>query len=673
MGTKLQLFILGALLLFFYTPNYAQTFTDSNLPIVVITTDLDPLTNQPLEIIDDPRILASMKIIYHNDGSRNYMSDANTTSFLNYNGRINIEIRGSSSQDLPKKSYGLTTLKADNISNNNVSILGMPAENDWVLNSIPYDGSKIRDYFCYNLSRNMGNYATRTQYCEVVINGNYKGLYIWQEKIKANDNRVNITKITNTDNTLPNITGGYITKCDKTTGGDPVAWTMSGTKFIHELPKPENVTPEQNTYIHDEFFRLANTTYNFNTDNGYKSVIDIPSFVDFMLVNELASNSDVYEYSTFFHKDRNGKLRAGPVWDLNQTFGNSFNTHSVLNEWQFHNNNKVGADFWYELFDNGQFTCEMAKRLNELRQPGKAMNTNNMFASIDNTVAIINEALTREQLRWGTVPNLSAEIASIKNFITTRLDWMTANLGPFASCSNVILPPLVISKINYNPVATNGITATNDLEFIEITNNSNNAVNLTGIYIKELGLTYQFPINASINANQAIYLASNVAAFQTAYGFPAFDQYSRNLSNKSYKLTLADANGNTIDTVEYFDSAPWPVAADGNGSYLKLRDLSLDNNMASSWEAVNETLLSSQSFTEATITIFPNPTSETITIKAPTSISTVEVYDVYGKLVKSDTLNAFESVLNYTSLSSGIYLLKIKTDDRMLVKKLTKK
>jgi hypothetical protein len=155
-----------------------QTFTGSNLPIV-ITTDNDPSTNLPLEIIDEPKILASMKIIKRPDGTRNFISDQNTAEFLNYNGRIGIEIRGSSTQLLPKQ-YGLTTLKADNDSNN-VSIFGMPEENDWILNGLGFDPSLVRDYMAYYMSRQLGNYA-RTQFCEVVINGDYKGLYVFQEK-----------------------------------------------------------------------------------------------------------------------------------------------------------------------------------------------------------------------------------------------------------------------------------------------------------------------------------------------------------------------------------------------------------------------------------------------------------------------------------------------------------
>lgn len=103
----------------------AQSFTNSNLPIVVIETD------GGANIPDEPKILGTMKIIWHQDGSRNYMSDIDNPEFLNYNGRIAIEMRGSSSQTmLDKKPYALETRRDDGVSNNNVSILGMPTEND---------------------------------------------------------------------------------------------------------------------------------------------------------------------------------------------------------------------------------------------------------------------------------------------------------------------------------------------------------------------------------------------------------------------------------------------------------------------------------------------------------------------------------------------------------------
>ena len=669
--SKLLLFIL----LILSTSVNAQTFTDSNLPIVIINTDTDTNTSLPAEILDTPRVLGSMKIIKHADGTRNYVTDANTPAFLYYNGRISIEIRGSSSQLPPKKPYALTTLMANNTSNNNVSILGMPAENDWILNSISYDKSLIRDYLCYNLSRQMGNYASRTQYCEVVVNGDYKGLYILQEKIKADSGRVDVLKITTADNTTPNITGGYITKCDKTTGGDPVAWLMQGVNFIHELPKPSNVTVQQDAYIHNEFDKLAANTYNQSLENGYTSVIDVPSFVDFMLVNELSSNADVYQFSTFFHKDRNAKLRAGPIWDMNITFGSDFSVggNSQFDQWQFSNGNRVGADFWLELSDNGTFWCYFAKRWNELILPGQPMNEVVLNNFMDNTVANINEALGREEVRWGaTTPNQATDLLNMKSWLTQRIAWMSSQLNNFSACSNVVTPPLVITKINYNPKTSTSFPVSNDQEFIEIENTSSDVVNLSGIYFRELGFNYQFPYNATLSGNSSLFLAANASVFQTQNGFAPFGQFTRNLSNKSQKIVLADNFGNVIDTVEYFDSAPWPTAPDGNGSYLQLVSTSLDNNLAASWIASNLTLSTNNPNNNLGITVYPNPTNSDFRINAFANIEKIEIYDITGNLINTTTVNANNFQTNISSFAKGLYLLKIYTENGNQTEKLIK-
>ena len=112
--------IIAFVLVLFSLSVTAQNFTDSNLPIVVIETD------GGANIPDEPKVLATMKIIWHQDGSRNYMTDIDNPVFLNYDGRIGIERRGSSSQNFNKKPYGLETLQDDNVTNNNVSLLGMP-------------------------------------------------------------------------------------------------------------------------------------------------------------------------------------------------------------------------------------------------------------------------------------------------------------------------------------------------------------------------------------------------------------------------------------------------------------------------------------------------------------------------------------------------------------------
>lgn len=670
-----------AILLFYSSSVCSQTFTDSNLPIVIITTDLD-VNNQPLEILDEPKILSSMKIIKRPDGSRNYLSDANTTAFLNYNGRIGIEIRGSTSQLLPKKGYGLTTLKADNISNNNVSLLGMPSENDWILNGIAFDPSLIRDFLSYNLYRQIGQYATRTTYCELVINGDYKGLYILQEKIKSSSGRVNVLKIATTDNTMPNLTGGYITKADKDTGGDPIAWTMSsyswGTNFIHELPKPTAVTYDQNNYIYNQFLNLQNTSNTNNIDlvTGYPSVIDIPTFIDFMLMNELTSNPDGYQFSTFFHKDRSGKLRAGPIWDFNLTYGNDLFSmgfdRSHYYVWQFADGGNDGPKFWRDLFNNPTYKCYLSKRWNELIQPGQPLNYDSLVQYIDQIVASISEAKVREHQKWATVPNQVAEISNLKIWLSNRISWMTSNLGSYTGCSNVVIPALVITKINYNPYGAT-TTESDNLEFVEIQNTETSTVNLTGFYFKELGLTYQFPANSSIVAGGSIFLASNSTAFQTKYGIPAFGQFTRNLTNSSQKIVLADGFGNTIDSVEYFDASPWPIAADGVGSYLQLISTTLDNNLASSWIASSNNSLSTTSFDEPSIiSIYPNPVTHFLNIRSIEPMSGIKIFDVSGKLIFDLKQKSKEIQTDWSKYPNGFYFVTIYDETDLVTKKIIK-
>ncbi|MEZ7503674.1 CotH kinase family protein [Flavobacterium sp. Arc2] len=653
----------------------AQTFTGSNLPIVIITTDNDPSTNLPLEILDEPKILASMKIIKRPDGTRNFISDQNTPGFLNYSGRIGIEIRGSSTQLLPKKQYGLTTLKADNTSNNNVSIFGMPEENDWILNGLGFDPSLVRDYMAYYMSRQLGNYASRTQFCEVVINGDYKGLYVFQEKIKSDENRVDVLKIEKTDNILPNITGGYITKADKTTGGDPIAFWMDETKFVHDLPKSKNATTEQTQYIEGVFNKLQDHAYDNDLEDGYKTVIDVPSFVDFMLVNELCSNSDVYQSSTFFHKDRDGKLRAGPVWDFNLSLGSTFaNGDSQVDQWQFNNGNRIGPPFWTYLFDNEDFRCYLAKRWNEVIAPGQPLNKEVLIAYIDNTLSYISEAIPRENERWGTLGDHTNDINRVKTFIEERTTWITNNIGPFSDCSTVTLPPLVITKINYNPKTSTAFAVSSDLEFIAIKNIGNQEINLSGIYLRQLGLTYQFPYNSTIEAEGTIYLASNSTIFQNKYGIAPFGQFTRNLSNKSQKIVLADAYGNTIDSVEYFDADPWPTSADGGGDYLDLVSTSLDNNIASSWVAKNDNALSTQSYlASSSFTVYPNPFSNRVIIQSDKVVTGVKVFTVFGALVQDIKSNSENINVDLSGHSPGLYIITIYNQNGFTSKEIIKK
>ena len=673
-------FVIGILLMMGCLWVQAQTFTDSNLPIVIINTD------NGVSIPDEPKVLANMKIIWHQDGSRNYMTDADNPAFLNYDGRIGIETRGSSSQQFSqKKPYGLTTLQADDVTHNNVSLLGMPEENDWILNSLAFDQTGMRDFLSYELYGNLGYYSPRCVYCEVVLNGDYRGLYMFMEKIKVDKGRVNVVKLDETCNSYPEVTGGYIMQTDRAEGNNTMAWSMptyqsgwwpSYAYFIYSYPKAAEITNVQTNYIHDVFNTLASKAggHDVSINQGIPAVIDVPSFVDFMMMAEFSSNVDVYQLSTFFHKDRLGKLRAGPIWDYNLAYGHDeFGNRSLYYVWQFDNNDNIGPKFWKDLFDTPLFRCYMARRWFELTEIGMPLDYDRIVVRINEIDSWIIEAVGRDNQRWHQVNNHSVGLEDMKSWLVMRINWLNQNIGSYDGCADVELPPLVISKINYHPEDWWAIDG-DRLEFIEITNNGDETVDLTGVYFRELGVTYSFPVGSSLEPHQALLLCSDSVAFENCYGLQPFGQFSRNLSNKSENLVLADAWGNVIDQVWYQDDAPWPWQADGEGAYLELIDLGLDNSLPESWTVGWDITDVSENETVEGFRVFPNPTSGIIHIVLPNPVESqglsfpkeYRITNIMGQTLMAGPLN---DRMDVSKLPAGIYFITAGSMTQKLVLK----
>ncbi|MDQ3108984.1 MAG: CotH kinase family protein, partial [Bacteroidota bacterium] len=300
------------------------SFSSSNLPVVVINTSQT--------IPDSPKIMCDMGIIYNGTGNRNYLTDP----WNHYNGKIGIEMRGSSSQGFPKKSYGLELWDVNGNAIDS-SILGMPKESDWCLIANYTDKSLLNNSLSYYLSREMGWYAPRWQFVEVVIDGQYMGVYLFTEKIKRDNNRVDIAKLQPTDITGDDVTGGYIIKVDKSTASSGAGWTSSFAPavapngqtiyFQYDYPSDVNIVPQQETYIqmYVDSFETALSGPNFaDTAIGYAHYIDVNSFIDYFLVDEMAKNVDGYRLSTYLYKDKRsngGKLTIGPTWDFDIAWG----------------------------------------------------------------------------------------------------------------------------------------------------------------------------------------------------------------------------------------------------------------------------------------------------------------------------------------------------------------
>lgn len=428
----------------------AQTFTSSNLPIVIINTGGQ-------SIPDEPKITATMGIIYNGPGAMNNLSDPPNE----YNGTIGIETRGSSSQLFPKKSYGLET-RTPTGADTNVSLLGMPSENDWILSANYTDKSLLNNVLAYRLANDFGNYASRTCFVELVLNGSYRGIYILMEKIKRDDNRVKVAKLKAEDTAGADVTGGYILKIDKTTGSSgtggfesdylPLA-NANGQKifFQYEYPSDAKIHPKQKQYIEafvDSFEYALKNAPLYDTMIGWRRFANEKSFVRYFLLNELSKNVDGYRISTFLYKKKitdGNKLFVGPVWDYDIAFGNAdYCGGDVDTGWAYRFGDVCPWDgmqipfWWQRLMGDTLFQNKLKCAYTEYRST--FLDTVQLFGWIDSMAGVLNNAQIRNFTKWpilGTYvwPNphpipqtYAGEIAELKGWLRKRLAWLDAHI-----------------------------------------------------------------------------------------------------------------------------------------------------------------------------------------------------------------------------------------------------
>jgi hypothetical protein len=380
-----------------------------------------------------------MGIIDNGAEARNYVDD----DYNEYDGRIAIELRGSSSSQYPKPQFRFETQDSEG-ENLNVELCGLPKENDWILNGPYNDKSLIRNYISYRLSNQMGRYASRTVFCEVILNDEYLGLYLLMEKIKQDNDRIDIAKISVEDNEGDNLTGGYIIKIDKFDGENVGIWySNSGTPYQYHYPKSDEITQAQRMYIQNylnEFEYLMGMD-NFNDPiNGYSQIIDVNSFVDHFILNEFCKNVDAYRLSAYLYKDResiNPKLIAGPIWDFNLTFGDAWFTEEIgfSDGWQIdysivHPDDPYRVPFWWRKLGRDEYFVDKVRdRWTALRNT--LLSTDSLFSQVDIAIEYISEASERNFERWPEVLTIShrEEIVRLKGWILRRLEWIDNNLN----------------------------------------------------------------------------------------------------------------------------------------------------------------------------------------------------------------------------------------------------
>jgi hypothetical protein len=434
------------------------TFAEGDLPIVVINTNGQ-------DILDDPKIMADMGIIWNGPGVRNHLTDP----FNHYQGKIGIELRGSSSATLPKKSFGVETWDANALSMD-TSLFGMPSENDWILSASYPDKTLFRHAFTYGTARDMGRYAPRTMHVDVILNGEYIGVYTFCEKIKRDPGRVDIAKVLPTDLTGDDVTGGYIVKVDKGTGAGgtgwysvlPPAWAPFGpdVAILYEEPGENEIAPQQAAYIEayiDSFEYSLTSPFPSDPATGYPHFIDPISFADMVLVNELMKNGDGYRISTFYHKDKNsngGKLKAGPVWDYDVSGGNGdYCAVWQTTGWAYQFGQVCGtapnqvSGWWQELIGDPAFQRVLRCRWEELKTT--ALSLPALDARLDSLADLLNESQGFNFEVWPimgvyTWPNYyiaedyQGEVDTLKWFVHERWNWLDTQLPQVSVPCNTV-------------------------------------------------------------------------------------------------------------------------------------------------------------------------------------------------------------------------------------------
>jgi len=459
----------------FFVPT---AFTTSHLPIVIVNTNGQDIPNEN-------KITAHMGIIDNGPGETNHLSDP----YNHYDGFIGIELRGSSTLWFPKKQFAVET--RDSLGeNNNVSLFGMPEENDWIFNAPYTDKSLMRNVLIYKMARDAGRYASRSHYFELVINGDYRGVYVMLEKVKRDGNRVDIDKLNPDDISGDDLTGGYIIKIDKWDGENVGGWysepqleDYNGINYQYHYPKPDEIVPEQQQYIinHIDDFEQVMISENFSDpSSGYASIINWYSFVDYFIMQEITKNVDGYRLSSYLYKDKDsndGRLVAGPIWDFNLGFGNAdYCDGGSTTGWAIDFNLVCPGDsyqipfWWYLIWSDESFRWSVQQRWHDLRQ---TMLSNTVVnAVIDSLRDHIGVAADRNFERWPTLgeyvwPNYfigetyEEEVEYLRDWIMTRMEWMDNEL--LATYGNTILVPELFSL---NPVYPNPFNRSASIRYL---------------------------------------------------------------------------------------------------------------------------------------------------------------------------------------------------------------
>jgi hypothetical protein len=366
--------------------------------------------------------------------------------------RAGYHVRGQSSASLEKTPYRVELWDNDD-EDADYPMLGMPADSDWAMVGPYTDKTLVRNAFVYSLAPDMGLDAPELRFAEVYINqddgpveaGDYQGVYAITETIKNSRGRLDLKQLRPADTLESDLSGGYIFKFDEAAlredeGEIEIFCTGNAGDCFSDLELTDPVAPnaEQLEWI-QAYIQQTHDSLHAQPIADYQQLLDLASFVDQIILNEVTKGGDIYTRSVYMHKERNGLLKAGPVWDYNFTLNN---LTRGLEGWQL--GGREGSTDWFEiLFDRPEFRAAAAARFAELRRGVLA--DAQIEARFDAVSAQLVNAGPRDLERWpvgevtgpfggggGDAPaTWEGQIADVKQWAKDRLAWLDTQFSAF--------------------------------------------------------------------------------------------------------------------------------------------------------------------------------------------------------------------------------------------------
>lgn len=332
---------------------------------------------------------------------------------------VQIKGRGNSTWNQYKRPYKLKFAEKR-------GVMGMPENKHWVLLANYLDRSFVRNATAFQLGAlTRLAWTPRSQFVELVLNGQYIGLYQLTEQVRIGKDRVDIKEIKPADVSGEKLTGGYLIEIDHryTEGGEVGFTTSEGVPVA--VNDPEEPQPEQLAYIRDYVQDFEDRLFSDDFRDpvlGWAAVVDVDTLVDWYIVNEYTKNADAYFSSSYMYKDRGKKLAFGPLWDFDISAGNPISESPLPPEGWW-----VADRIWpARLFEDPAFARAVAVRWFQLLP---VLRSTRSF--IETLKERIGPAAANDRYAWSWAwgEELDVEARFVQDWFTTREGWLSSEFA----------------------------------------------------------------------------------------------------------------------------------------------------------------------------------------------------------------------------------------------------